>query len=241
MQLYKENLKINYQDIDYSGVLKLSCLLEICSNIATAHAIELGVWSDDLIGDYGWILAKMHIEINKPVHFSNVELLTYPGIPSKVIYPRYYQLVSGDEILVKASSIWTLLDLKKRRITIPKRAGINFPVFDDPIDVVDLPEDIDSENIPYQYVETRKVQFSDVDTNQHMNNARYIEWACDLMDYSYFKTHYISMVDIFFKHEIVPSSLVDLYFYKKDEDIFYIKGSVGDIVCFEIKMNGKLK
>lgn len=240
MYKYRKKCEINYQDVDYMGVLKLSHLLDIFSNIATTHAIELGVWSEELIEQYGWILAKMHIEIKKPIKSDIYELMTYPGKASKVIYPRYYKLLRGNEELVKASSIWTLLDLKRRRITMPSRANIEFPKIESVDEEIALPEDILSDKINYVYKESRIVHYSDVDTNQHMNNARYLEWACDLIDYEYFRDHFIEIIDIFFKHEISPKSKVDLYYYHQEND-FYIKGMVNEIICFEIKLKGKNK
>lgn len=236
---YKENLNIHYQDVDYTGTLKLSHLLDHFSNIATTHAIKIGVWNQSMIKQYGWILAKMHIEIKQPILTGSYELETYPGQASKVIFPRYYQLIQNNQCLVEASSIWTLLDLQKRRIMMPSRVGIQFPIIEKQKKEIPLPQDLPTD-IPYKHVMTRKVLYGDVDTNQHMNNARYIEWACDLLDYDYFKDHYIDTIDIFFKHEIEPQSLVDLYYFDIT-DTFYIKGVCEDKVCFEIMMHGNQK
>lgn len=236
---YKENININYQDVDYSGTLKLNHLLDHFSNIATTHAIKIGVWSQNMVEHYGWILAKMHLEIKQPIKTGNYELETYPGQASKVIFPRYYRVLQDNQCVVEASSIWTLLDLQKRRITMPSRVGIQFPEVKSLEHEVALPQDLPTD-IPYCFSMSRTVLYGDVDTNQHMNNARYIEWACDLVDYDYFKDHFIDVIDIFFKHEIEPHSLVELYYYQ-EEDTFYIKGVCKNQVCFEMMMHGKLK
>lgn len=236
---YKKDFEINYQNVDCTGKLKLPYLLDVLSNIATTHAISLKVWDESLFDQYGWVLAKMHLEIDEPITAGKYQLLTYPGYPSKVIFPRYYQLMKDNQPIMKASSIWTLLDLKKRRITTPKRAGIDFPEIDSVREEIGIPEDI-TEAIPYELKEERIVRYSDIDTNQHMNNARYLEWACDLMDYTVFKDYYIHCIDIFFKHEIAPLKKVKLYTYHNELN-YYFKGTVEDIVCFEIKMELKNK
>ncbi|MFR1449197.1 MAG: acyl-[acyl-carrier-protein] thioesterase [Beduini sp.] len=227
-------LEIGYQDVDYTGNLRLSRLFDIFSNIATIHATKIGVWNDEMMQKYGWIVSKMHLEILKPITPDIYELGTFTGLPSKVIFPRYYYLKQNDDMLVKASSIWTLLDLKNRRITLPKRAGIEFPQDEDDVSsFCKLPDDIPQE-LNYQLVEVRQVKFSDVDTNQHMNNARYIEWACDILPYELFRSYYISEVDIYFKHEIAPLSKVELYLAKENE-LYFVQGVVQGEICFEIK------
>ncbi|WP_052466712.1 acyl-[acyl-carrier-protein] thioesterase [Beduini massiliensis] len=236
---YKKDFEINYQNVDYTGKLKLSHLLDVLSNVATTHAVMLNVWNGSLIEQYGWVLSKMHLEIEEPITAGDYQLLTYPGFASKVIFPRYYQLLKEEQPIMKASSIWTLLDLKKRRITMPKRAGIDFPKITSVKEEIAVPQEM-TEVIPYQLKEERTVRYSDIDTNQHMNNARYLEWACDLMDYTVFKDQFIHTVDIFFKHEIAPNEKVSLFMYH-DECHYYFKGTVNEINCFEIKMVMKNK
>ncbi len=236
---YKKDLAINYQHVDYTRIMKLSHLLDELANVATSHAMLLEVWSKELLEDYGWIVSKMHLEINEPLSTGNYELLTYPGIASKVIFPRYYQILKDDQVIMKASSIWTLLDLKRRRITMPQRVGIDFPNITEVKEEIKIAQEI-NQDIPYVLKEERIVRYSDVDTNQHMNNARYLEWACDLMDYTVFKNQFVHIIDIFFKHEIAPNETVKLYMYQ-DKDIYYFKGMVNEIDCFEIRLVMKNK
>lgn len=229
-----KDIEMNYQDVDYAGNLKISKLFDVFSNIATAHASIIGVWNESLKNDYGWVVSKMRLEILEPIQPGNYVLNTFTGMPSKVIFPRYYHLMQNNRSVVKASSVWTLLDLKRRRIVLPKRVGIDFPQDQDDVSsfcafASEIPNDIN-----YELIENRKVKFSDVDTNQHMNNARYIEWACDILPYECFKTSYISELDIYFKHEIAPLSDVALYLYQENDE-FFVKGEVEGIVCFEMK------
>lgn len=232
---YKKNIEINYQNLDYTGKVKLPHLLDEFSNIATTHALKIGVWSEDLFNQYGWILSKMHLEMSEPIHSGDYQILTYPGYASKVIFPRYYQLLDNNQQpVLKASSIWTLLDLNRRRITTPKKAGIRFPDIIEVYEEIVLPKET-NKDIDYILKQVRTVEYGDVDTNQHMNNAKYIEWACNLIDYDLFKDHYIAMIDIFFKHEIAPKQDVSLY-YANENDHHYIKGCISDIVCFEIEI-----
>ena len=89
---------------------------------------------------------------------------------------------SGFDILEEC-----LIDLKARRIVIPKRLGFIIPVVNHGIKL-DTPKNID-DNLELKEVCKRQVLFSDVDLNQHMNNAKYIDWALDSIDFDIHKIY----------------------------------------------------
>ena len=102
-----------------------------------------------------------------------------------------------------------MIDIHKRRIVSPKRIGLQVPEVTHEIHL-DEPKTIDID-IPMIYTTTRKVLYSDVDTNQHMNNTRYIQWALDLIDYNIHKEYFISDMSIQYKKEVRPLEDVLLY------------------------------
>jgi Acyl-ACP thioesterase len=225
MEKYVVDKIVSYQDIDFSGKIKLSSLFSILSEVATEHALLLGVWDHSMIDNYGWILAKMYIEINKPIIYEEkIRIRTWPSINSKVVFPRYYELLNeNSDIIAVVSSVWTLLDLRKRRIAIPSRVGIKFP--DNLIDEIStsLPDDIIASD-KLEYLSKRKVVYSDLDTNLHVNNARYIEWVCDLLDFRNFEEGFINRLTIQFRKEIKFGTIVYFYIESTDES-FIVYGS----------------
>ena len=229
---YTKHFNTNYQSLDYTNKWRLSTILNHFSDIATEHALKLGMWNPETIDQYGWVLSKLHLELNQQMNSEPFDMKTTVGIPSKVIFPRYFQILVNDQIVANGSSIWTLLDLQKRRIVMPKRIGLNIPLNEGFEPYCRLPETID--DVDYQFIETRKVRYSDIDTNKHMNNTRYIDWACDLIGLEFFEEHYFTSLDIYFKKEIAPNQNVDLYMLQQDQFI-YIKGVVDEDDCFTIK------
>ena len=71
-----------------------------------------------------------------------------------------------------------------------------------------------------------------------MNNAKYIEWALDLLHYSLHQQYYIEQLSMHYKKEIAPLTMVELY-YGQQEDQFKIEFHVDQQVCFDL--SGKLK
>lgn len=225
--------EIQYADVDYMGNYRISSLFQILTDLATKDAIKLGLWSIDLMDQYGWIVAKQSLYLDEPITLGDtIEVSTYADKGTFVTFPRYYLIKKNDKVIGKISSIWTLLDLKKRRIVAPKRVGLNVPLTKNEVQL-DLPKNI-HEDLELEFVCQRKVLYSDVDTNKHMNNTRYLEWAFDLLDIDVFEKQYVKELSINYKKEIKPHALVDLYL-AHDQNRYIIKGKVCNDDAFIIE------
>lgn len=223
---------LDYQKLDYAGNWRLSDLFSELSDVATTHAQMIGVWNPQLLGEYGWVVSKMRIRILKPLGFGAKGIIkTWPGYGTRVVYPRYFQIMDeNDDIYIEAVNHWTLLDLKQRRITMPSRIGLSFPTALKDEKPLSIETDFSDED-GFVFVEKRQVRYSDVDMNQHFNNARYMEWVCDALDEKKFADHFINDLSIYFKKETAPNSV--LIIEKKEVgERFVIRGAQDGEVHF---------
>lgn len=205
-----ETRKIEICEVDYMGDYQLCHLLNRFSEIATISAENLGLWNSKMKECYGWVVAKQTLHLDEPIHHQDIiELSTTIGNGSFVTFPRYYFIKKGQKQIGYCSSIWTLIDIHKRRIVAPKRIGIDVPVASHDA-LLKEPQNIELD-IVMKKMMTRKVLYSDVDTNQHMNNTRYIQWAFDLIDYHKHENYFVSDLTIQYKKEIRPLEDVVLY------------------------------
>jgi len=208
MSYEKKNIEIC--EVDYMGRYQLCHLFNRFAELATINAMKIGLWNVDMMANYGWVVAKQTLHLEEPIcHGDVIELSTIAGRGSFVSFPRYYFIHKNNQRIGYCSSIWTLIDIQNRRIVAPRKIGLKIPQFDHDISL-EKPHDIDM-NIEMKYHSTRQVQYSDVDTNQHMNNTRYIQWALDIIDYSIHQSQYISDLTIQYKKEIRPLEMVQLY------------------------------
>ncbi len=212
----KKTQKIEINDIDYMGEYQIYLLFHHFTDIATRNGIEIGLWKQELMKDYGWVVAKQSLHLDEPICYGEeIELSTLPADGTFVSFPRYYFIKKNEKVIGYCSSLWTLIDLHKRCIVLPKRVGIDVPKFDHNI-TLPSPDSIDID-VPLNYMETRQVRYSDVDTNQHMNNAKYIQWAMDLIDFDIHKENFLSEMTIQYQKEIKPLTQVQLFLGKKDQ------------------------
>ncbi|MCI9049379.1 MAG: hypothetical protein HFF37_03150 [Coprobacillus sp.] len=227
--------KIEVCDADYMGEYKLYHLFNHFTNIATENAMKINMWNKDMFYQYGWVIAKQTLTLHQPIKIDDVlELSTVIAKGSFVAFPRYYFIKKDGKEIGRCSSIWTLIDIKKRRIVSPKKIGINIPEVQHYFHL-DTPKTI-SLDLPLHCVMKRQVLYSDIDTNQHMNNARYIEWALDTIDYQVYKKYFIKELSIHYKKEIRPLEFVKLYL-GQDENRYIIEGqNENQESCFIIEI-----
>jgi medium-chain acyl-[acyl-carrier-protein] hydrolase len=213
--LTSEERQIEICEVDYMGQYQLCHLLNRFSEIATISAKNIGMWSEEMMKQYGWVVAKQSLHLDQPIYYKDIiTLSTTIDNGSFVAFPRYYFIHKGNQQIGTCSSIWTLIDIHKRRIVSPKKIGIDIPKVEHGIHL-DEPQTI-CLDIPLNFITTRQVLYSDVDTNQHMNNTRYIQWALDVIDYTVHKEYFISDLHIQYKKEIRPLKFVQLYLGNQD-------------------------
>lgn len=230
----KEIKHIEISDVDYMYEYHLYHLFERFTELATESATKIGLWNHDMMKHYGWVVAKQSLHLDEPICYGDIiEITTTVSKGSFVSFPRYYFVYKNNKQIGYCSSIWTLIDIEKRRMVSPQRIGIDIPLMPEKR-LLEAPQNIEMD-IPMEHVKTRDVFYSDIDVNQHMNNTKYIQWVCDLLDDDVHKNNYISDISIQYKKEIAPHSEVELYM-GSCKNRYLFEGRCQGIACFVIEV-----
>lgn len=209
--------KITYQESDFTGQYRLANLFSTLADLATINALQTKIWQEELQQVYGWILVKQTLRLHKPVMINDaLTISTRAGKSSRIQFTRLYDIQDENQMYIGGVySSWTFIDIQKRKIVRPDKVGIVIPEIEEYHHEVEAYQEI-KEDISLSCKATRKVVYSDIDVNLHMNNYRYIEWAMDVMDYTVFKTHYISETSMVFKKEMAPNTVANILYGEKD-------------------------
>lgn len=230
----KEMKTIEICDVDYMGEYQLSHLFNRFATIATTNAMKLDMWNETMFHQYGWVVAKQTLTLDQPIMIGDhIEFSTLVAKGSFVAFPRYYFIKKDGKEIGRCSSVWTLIDIQNRHIVSPQRIGIHIPKVQHDIHL-QAPKTIQLD-IPLQLIMTRQVLYSDVDTNQHMNNTRYIQWAFDIIDYHVHKKYYVREISINYKKEIRPLQFVELYL-GHDQNRYIVEGKDDKDIYFTIEI-----
>ena len=179
MNIYETKLRLRSTDVGIERRLRPSVLLSWIQESAIAHTQELGMGREKTL-DKGllWVVTMHSAKIERmPVYDEDVVLRTWPGPTMHLIFPRYFGLFSADgEALVKASSLWSLIDSRTRSIVFPEKHGITI---DGQTIGGEIPLPSPVRKAELKSCRSFTVPYSFVDLNGHMNNARYLDLAED--------------------------------------------------------------
>jgi acyl-ACP thioesterase len=138
-------------------------------------------------------------------------------------------------VRVKATTSWLVLNLETRRLVrdpklMDEGTTCTENVLESPADKVQMPKGVEPE-----FVMEHLVSYSDIDMNAHTNNAMYMQWAMDAVDYQLASTRPVKSMTINFNHETKHGDNVALYRYILEDETgmhVYIEGKVGDTSAF---------
>lgn len=242
MKKFTQNFTIPCYDTDASWRLKPTSFMNLAQEAAGLHAVHLGFGYDDLIvNNTAWILSRVHIEfLDTPKWRENITLTTWHKGLNRLFYLRDFILTDGNgKERVTATTSWLVLNLETRRLVrdpqLMEEGTVNLEnAIETPADKVQLPKDVEPV-LAFEHV----VGYSDVDMNGHANNAMYMQWAMDAVDYDIASARPVRELTINFNHETKAGDSVALYRYVVEQEDglhVFVEGKVSDVSAFCVEM-----
>lgn len=181
MDVFRVKHILGNPDVNMYKKLKTSSLFNLLQEAASEHCLQLGFGSEYTINrGFLWVITRQKAEfISLPSYEDEITIETWPGPTRHVIYPRYYRVLDrAGNVLINASSIWTLIDADTRSVAGYDRHGIRLDglVTGNEISLPRAPE-----QIPFSREQEFVVPYSYLDLNGHMNNTRYFDLAEDII------------------------------------------------------------
>ena len=239
---YTKDLTIQCYETDASWRLKPASFMNFAQEAAGNHAVYLGFGYDDLIAsNTAWILSRVHVEfVDTPKWKEDITLTTWHKGLNRLFFLRDFILTDKEgRTRVKATTSWLVLNLETRRLVRDPKLMEDGTVCTENViethaDKVQMPKDIEA-----IHVMDHVVAYSDVDMNAHTNNAMYMQWAMDAVDYDIASTMPVREFTINFNHETKPGDVVSIYKARIIEDEgrrVYVEGKVDgqSAFCVEI-------
>ena len=179
--IYRRTFTLSHIHTDRFGRAKPATLLYLVQEAAGEHCSLLAVDGACLSQKHlFWAVSRNRLQITRlPLLGETVTVETWPMPTTRVAYPR--SVIAYDEAgqeLFRSISLWVLMDDRTRAMILPGKSGITV---DGTLtgNELDAPHAIASRPMTQQT--TRKVVYSLLDQNGHMNNTRYMDWLDDLL------------------------------------------------------------
>lgn len=181
MDYFKTKIIVPYYEINRHREASAAAVFNYLEEAAIRHSETVGCGIDWLLSQsLGWMLTRWSLKIERyPKWQEIIEIKTWPSNFERFYATREFTVTgSSGELIGLATSRWIFLDLnRKRPVRIPaeiiSRYGFD-PVraLEDDFPDLSAPDDRTGA-LPF------RVRQSDIDTNEHVNNTRYVEWMME--------------------------------------------------------------
>lgn len=215
---------VSISDCDPSGRPRPSSILIQMQELGEVHAASYGL-SRQHLGENGmcWVLYRQRIVMDAyPTFGDEIAISTWPGTVEGPVFPRHFlfERPNGERI-GRAVTAWVLMNIETRRPLRPTALPGEVPIHTGRETPLPLPGML---RLPAsEPLGTRTVHYSDLDVNGHMNNTRYIDWVCDLLDYPTLSRRGLGEWQINYTAEALPGDTLALY-QAEDEGGILVQG-----------------
>ena len=242
---FKKKYSVEISNADFQMQLKPSSLFEFMQDAASIAAGELGFDHETLIDKYNvaWVLTRLRLDISRcPSLGENIEIETWHMQHGRITFDRDFIIYAEDgEILARAVSTWVIMDMTSREI---KRADIidfNVPVSSKGRAIDGALERLKpADTLSPAYA--RKIAYSDIDLNGHVNNAKYVEYIFDSLSMDDHREIEFTSIDVNYSSEMSPGETLVVKTCMGEESV-YVEGenSGSGAVVFKSKIGFKRK
>lgn len=219
--IWETSFKITAFDVDANNRLRVSRIFDYFQNAASNDAERLGFGYNDFVPkSLFWVLSWVKFEfINYPKFMDEITVQTWGKKQHKLYSMRDLLMFnSKDEIIIRGTSAWLLLDSKSLRPKILTQLYPELKLLDTKDALKDLPQKMNSVK-EMEMVYTKKIRYSDIDLNRHTNNAKYIELMFDCFDQNFHKEHWVKSLTASFAAETKFGEEINLYKGNANPDV----------------------
>lgn len=221
--------------------IRPAAILDLFQDSAGLHADNIGVGFKN-ISKKGilWVVSYLEFEVlgKLPKSLVDVKVTTWPHKHDRFEYIREYEMRDLDgNLILKGISNWVLVDINSHKLLkddLPFNG--EYYEYTNYIDYrrrkLNLESNTNIETFDY------KVQYTDLDHNGHMNNAKYLDVL-----YNFHKNmddlNKIKKIMITFNHEALINDIINVtYFKNTDNNDCYI-GKINNDVSFQVVIEVK--
>ena len=232
--MYKSiNCLVKTKDCDLKSKLRPSGVMDFFQDIAWMHAEDIGVgYEATKNNNLFWIILYEQFEVASrlPKFAEEITVNTWPKKSGKIELEREYEIRDKENnLLVKGISNWALIDCTSRRIARADRMSFDGEFNPNNNYNEKQKRKLNLEELEYTKIYDYKVLYTDIDTNYHMNNTKYMDiiYNMNVINDKPFKH-----IEIAFINEAYYNDIINVGYYEKDSKHYFI-GKCNDKLCFE--------
>ena len=226
--IYSQNFTINFCDIDQDNQLSNKGILRLMQEVAGIHSGSLGYGVNDAHKTgLAWLILNWKLKVfSRPQTNTDLILKTWTHSENSLFSYRDFEVYdTNNNLIAIATSKWVLFDMTKKSISKitpeikEKYICINKQVFNEKLN--SKLKEPENSKLVLDYA----IQRRDIDTNHHVNNLYYLDYAYEVLPLEIFENSKFSNVEIMYKHEAKLGDTISLFYSntENNEHIITIK------------------
>lgn len=235
---FSKNYEIHYYEVDYRLQSTITTIVNFMGDIGTEQSDRLGVGMEYLISkNMTWVFYQYDIKVHRyPKYGERLKMVTEPSGFKKFYATRDYILYDeNDNKIVESQAVFFLINTDKRKaMRVPEEQYIIYGIEDElgkdfKIDRLEKLEEA-------MYSKEFKIRYSDIDSNRHVNNTKYIEWAIETLPLEVVKDYELKRIKVTFEKECLYGEEVSVSTSTREE----VNGTITSIHKIENSSGEKI-
>lgn len=206
--------RIESYDVHPNNNARLSALFKLFQKVAGDDLDSVGLTYNYLRQkNIVFVLTKMNIKFFDNVKtYDNVKIITRPRGCKGASYIRDYDVYVDKKRVAYCTSHWAIINFESRKLLRPATIAADFNLKDDNTDIVEIDDKKIRVNIDLlQKADVRRVYYSLIDKNEHMNNTFYPDIVYDYAPEDIKKTFKDKQIVIQYTTEIKCGEDMEIY------------------------------
>jgi len=209
---WSEPYTIRVYETDITSRLRMDALFDYFQEIAWRHVVTLALGYESLKAlGYTWFLSRARVRVHRPPVWGDQGTIeTWHATTDGLMFVRDFRLTDASgATAIEATTGWLLMDTSTFRphgadvLPVPLPQNNRGRALDEPMRKIIPPPSLGS-------VYERRVYQSEIDVNQHVNNARYLAWVFDCYDAAFLKAHVLRALQVNYVGETALGDTVAL-------------------------------
>jgi acyl-ACP thioesterase len=200
---FTKKYEIHYYEVNSRLRCKLPSIIDFIEDVGTQQSEMVGGGIEYCAkNNCGWVFYKYDITMHRYPMFGEIISITTEAVGFKKFYGLRKYLINDEEgnLIGEAMALFFLIDIEKRKPMRIQDEQYDFYGMDGDINYnisMDKIEKCDEK----QYHKQFDIRYSDIDSNNHVNNVKYVEWAIEATPLEVINSYFVKRIKVIFEKE----------------------------------------
>lgn len=221
MDIYSYNLKVDFSDVGENNRLSNKGILRIMQEVAGLNSDANGYGLNDTPKTgFAWLILNWKLKVfSRPKWNTSLTIKTWTRSKNPLFSYRDLEIYDDENNPVAiATSKWILFDVNKKTITkLTQEVQESFNCIDKSVFSEKIKEKL-KEPEDSKFVLKYTIQRRDIDTNHHVNNLNYLDYAYEALPEDVYSNMNFSNIEIMYKHEAKLGDTLSIFYSHTDDN-----------------------